>query len=288
MDVDSARAAAFAQQQPERLRNLEQQTVATATRPLAAAIAAAQDAAVARWIRETVSTKIPERLDALVDWVRQLLQQAFTGKGRQAQRAAEQAAFTAALQGIQHSSKLDAAMRGQATPPVTPAIGDEAQAAADAIPAAVEEEHGHALALLTAAGLTAMGLAGLHSVFSRARRAVGRIARATAVAIGSAAANAARLAARAIGPGVRLLWVTEPGACAACRAYAGRHIRPGGQFPGGLTLDPKRAVFPTPIPGPPRHFHCRCALVPWSPAWPVTGTPLPTLLRQRASTRRTA
>ncbi|MGW4822528.1 hypothetical protein ACWEP4_26930 [Streptomyces sp. NPDC004227] len=286
--MDSARAAAFAQQQPERLRNLEQQTVAAATRPLAAAIADAQDAAIARWIRETVSTKTPEKLDALVDWVRQLLRQAFAGKGAQAQRAAERAAFTAAQQAVQSTSKLAAAMRGQATPPVAPAIGDDAQTAADAIPAAVEEEHGHALALLTAAGLTAMGLAGLKGAFSRARRAVGRIARATAVAIGSAAANAARLVARAIGPGVRLLWVTEPGACAACRAYAGRHIRPGGQFPGGLTLDPKRAAFPTPIASPPRHPHCRCSLAPWSPAWPVTGTPLPTLLRQRATLGRTA
>ncbi|MFE7233914.1 hypothetical protein ACFVAF_25255 [Streptomyces sp. NPDC057596] len=286
--MDSQRAAAFAQQQPERLRNLEQQTVANATRPLAQAIAAAQDAAVARWIRETVGQKIPEKLDALVDWVRQLLQQAFTGKGKQAQRAAERAAFTAAQQGVQHSSKLAAAMRGQATPRVAPAIGDDAQAAAESIPAAVEEEHGHALALLTAAGLTAMGLAGLKGAFSRARRAVGRIARATAVAVGSAAANAARLVARAIGPGVRLLWVTEPGACAACRAYAGRHIKPGGQFPGGLSLDPKRAVFPTPTPSPPRHPFCRCSLIAWSPKWPVTGTPLPTLLRQRASTRRTA
>lgn len=254
--MDAHRIAVLAQQQPERLRALEQRAVADATRPLAAAIADAQAAAVARWIRETISTTIPEQLDKLIDWVRQLLRQAFAGKGAQAQRAAERAAFTAAQQGIQQSSKLAAAMHGQPTPPVTPAIGNQAQAAAEAIPAAVEEEHGHALALLTTAGLTAMGLAGLNSVFKRARRAVGRISRGVASAVGSAAANAARLVATALGGGVRLLWVTEAGACAACRAYAGRHIKPGGQFPGGLSLDPKRTVFPTAIPGPPRHPHC--------------------------------
>ncbi|MFJ6559966.1 hypothetical protein ACIQMV_08795 [Streptomyces sp. NPDC091412] len=282
--MDSQRIAALAQQQPDKLRTLEQRAVADATRPLATAIADAQQAAVTRWVRETSGQQIPDKLAELIAWVRKILDQAFSGKGRQAQAAAERAAFTAAHDSARHASALATAMRGQPTPPVSPTIGDQAQAAADAIPAAVEEEHGHALALLTAAGLTAMGLAGLHSVFKRARRAVGRISRGIATAVGHAAANAARLVARTLGDGVRLLWITEPGACAACRAYAGHHIRPGGQFPGGLTLDPRRTVFPDPIPSPPRHPHCRCGLIPWSPKWPVTGTPLPTLLRQQART----
>ncbi|MFI9598926.1 hypothetical protein ACIHCX_03425 [Streptomyces sp. NPDC052043] len=282
--MDSNRIAALAQQQPDRLRAHEQRAIADATRPLAAAIADAQQAAVTRWVRETVGQQIPDKLDNLIDWVRQLLRQAFAGKGVQAQRAADRAAFTAAHDSVQQASKLAAAMRGQPTPAVTPAVGADAQAAADSIPAAIEEEHGHALALLTTAGLTAMGLAGLHSVFKRARRAVGRISRAMATAIGSAAAHGARLVAKALGPGVRLLWVAEAGACAACRAYAGHHVRPGRLFPGGLSLDPRRTVFANPIPGPPRHPFCRCVVIAWSPSWPVSGTPLPTLLRQRART----
>jgi hypothetical protein len=118
-----------------------------------------------------------------------------------------------------------------------------------AIPAAVQEEHSHALALLTTAGLTAYGAAGLASVFSRARRAVTRITAGVAVAITSAAANAALVVARYLGPGVRLLWVAEPGACPACAAYAGRTIRPGGHVPRRLSLDPARTVFLTPSPG---------------------------------------
>ncbi|MET8113806.1 hypothetical protein [Streptomyces prasinus] len=280
--MDSQRIANMAQQQPDRLRTHEQRAIADATRPLATAIADAQKAAVTRWVRETIGRQIPAQLDNLVTWLRDLLRTAFAGKGRQAQAAAEQAAFTAAHTSAQQAATLAAAMRGQPTPPVAVEPGGDAQQAAARIPAAVAEEQGHALALLTTAGLTAMGLAGLNSVFKRARRAISRIASGTAVAITSAAAHGARLVAKALGKGIRLLWVAEPDACAACRAYAGHHIKPGGKFPGGLTLDPRRTAFPDAIPGPPRHPHCRCVLIPWSPSWRLTGTPLPTLLRQRA------
>jgi hypothetical protein len=284
--MDSGRIADSAEQLPDKIRSLEQRAIADATRPLAQAITDAQAAALTRWVRETVGQQIPARLREFLDWVRQLLHDAFRGKSRQAQLAAERAAFTAAQAGMQHASQLAATMRRQPTPPIQATPGADAQQAADSIPAAVEQEQGHALALLTTAALTATGLAGLNSAFKRARRAVGRIATATAVAIGSAAAHASLLVARALGTDVRLLWVTELGACPACRAYAGLHIRPGEKFPGGLSTDPKRTVFIAPIDGPPRHPWCRCALIPWSPAWPIDGTPLPQLLRQRARTDR--
>lgn len=284
--MDSNRIADRAQRQSEHLRTLEQRAIADATRPLAQALTEAQATAVTRWVRETVGVQSPSRLADFIDWVRDLLRDAFANKARQAQAAAERAAFTAAANGLQYATALTAAMSSQPVPALTPAVGPEAQAATDQIPTAVQEEHGYALALLTGATLGAMGLAGLHAAFKRARRAVGRIATAMAVAIGAANAHAARLLARALGGGVRLLWVAEPGACPACAAYAGRHIQPGGRFPGGLSLDPRRTVFATAIPGPPRHPHCRCVLIPWSASWPITGTPLPALLRQLARTAR--
>ncbi|WP_416476956.1 hypothetical protein [Streptomyces sp. LKA04] len=282
--MDSRQIANRAQQHPEQLRALEQRAIADATRPLAQALTDAHAEAVTRWVRETIGRQIPAQLDNLITWLRDLIRQAFAGKSRQAQAAAERAAFNSAQQSARHTASLTAAITGQPVPPIAVEPGADAEAAAAGIPAALQEEQGHALALLTTASLTAMGLAGLNTVFKRARRAVGRIATATAVAVGSAAAHAARQVARALGPGIRLLWVTEAGACAACHAYAGLHIRLGGQFRGGLSLDPRRTVFATPIPGPPRHPRCRCSLIPWSPLWPITGTPLPTLLRQRART----
>ena len=173
-------------------------------------------------------------------------------------------------------------LRGVAPPPIPPETGPAAEKAAGGIPAAVQEEQSHALAILTTAALTAYGLAGLHSAFARARRAVSRITAAVAVAVTSAAAHAAITVARHLGPGMRMLWVAEPGACPACAAYAGRTVVPGRFFPGGLSLDPARTVFLNPIAAPPRHPHCRCVVIPWHPGWVTQGTALPILLQQRA------
>lgn len=287
--ADAQTIADMAERQPDAIRALERRSVYTATRPLAQALTDAQRAAANRWITTTGpghATPTGDALRQLIDYVRQLLRTAFAGRGKQAQRDTERAAYNAAQIGARQASAIAAAMRQQPTPPIEADPGIEAQQAAENVATAVEQEQTHALALLTTAGLTAMGLAGLNSAFQRARRAVGRIANGMAVAITSAAANAARLVAKALGTDVRMLWVAEPDACPACAAYAGHYIRPGGLFPGGLSLDPRRTVFVTAISGPPRHPRCRCALIPWSASWPVTGAPLPTLLRQRARNAR--
>lgn len=279
--------ADMAQRQPAQLRALEHRHAATAARPLARALADAQADATHRWTLATTATQhvpAPAELAALIEHIRKSLEAAFHGQGAYAMAEAQRAAFTAASMGIQHASRIVGMLRGVAPPPVPPETGVAADRAAGAIPAAVQEEHSHALALLTTAGLTAYGAAGLASVFSRARRAVTRITTGVAVAVTSAATHAAQVVARYLGPGMRMLWVAEPGACPACAAYAGRSIPLGGHFPGGLSLDPKRTVFLTSIPGPPRHPHCRCSVIPWHPRWNAntTGTPLPVLLQQRA------
>jgi hypothetical protein len=279
--------ADMAQRQPAQLRALEHRHAATAAQPLAKALADAQADATHRWTLATTATQripAPAELATLIEHIRKALAAAFHGQGAYAMREAQRAAYTAAALGIQHASRITAILRGVPPPDIPPETGVVADRAAGAIPAAVQEEHSHALALLTTAGLTAYGAAGLGAVFTRARRAVTRITAGVAVAITSAAANAALVVARYLGPGVRMLWVAEPGACPACAAYAGRSIPLGGHFPGGLSLDPRRTVFLTSIPGPPRHPHCRCNVIPWHPRWTVNtvGTPLPVLLQQRA------
>lgn len=277
--------ADLAQRQPAQLRGLEHRHGAAAAHPLARALADTEADATHRWMLNTTPTQaIPtaDALKALIEHIRKSLEAAFHGQGAYAMREAQRAAYTAAALGIQHASRITALLRGVPPPDIPPETGPVADRAAGAIPAAVQEEHSHALTLLTTAGLTAYGLAGLKSVFSRARRAVTRITAGVAVAVTSAAAHAAQVVARYLGPGVRMLWVAEPGACPACAAYAGRSIRPGGHFPGGISLDPARTVFLTSIPGPPRHIHCRCGLIPWHPGWRASGTPLPQLLQQRA------
>ena len=286
MTESSKTIADMAQRQPAQLRALEHRHGAAAGRPLAKALADAESDATHRWLLATTPTQAiphPDALKALIEHIRKALQAAFHGQGAYAMAEAQRAAYTAAALGIQHASRITALLRGVPSPQNVPIeTGPVSDRAAGGIPAAVQEEHGHALALLTAAGLTAYGLAGVKSVFARARRAVTRITAGVATAITSAAANAALTMARYLGPGVRLLWVAEPGACPACAAYAGRSIRPGGMFPGGLSLDPRRTVFLTPIASPPRHPHCRCGTIPWHPNWRTRGTPLPVLLQQLA------
>ncbi|TXS34767.1 hypothetical protein [Streptomyces sp. OR43] len=283
MAVSSNQIATAARQQPAALRRIEQQAANAAGQPLAMAIAAAQRDATRQWVHATDrGAPSMTALERLIAAIKKALVEAFRGAGAEARDVIRQAAYNAAHVSAQQASALAAAMRAQPTPHVQPTIGPDATAAADAVPAAVEEERQHAVALLTAANLTALGLAGVTGVFNRARRAVGRITRHAAVAVTSAAAHAVASVAAAIGPTIRQLWVAEPGACDACAAYAGRSVRPGQKFPGGLTLNPERALFPTPIDGPPRHPHCRCWLLPYSPDWQVDGTPLPALLRQYA------
>lgn len=286
MAVSSTQIAAAARRTPAAIRRIEQRAANTAGQPLAQALSTAQQAALRQWLSATEGQGIPtmNALERLIAAIKKALASAFRGAGTAARDTIRQAALQAAHLSAQQASALAAAMRAKPTPHVQPTIGLDSTAAADAVPASVDEEHQHALALLTTASLTALGMAGVTGVFNRARRAVGRITRHAAVAITSAAAHAVAAVAEAIGPTIRQLWVAEPGACDACAAYAGRSIRPGQKFPGGLSLNPARTLFPTPLEGPPRHPHCRCWLLPYSPSWPVDGTPLPTLLRQYART----
>jgi len=289
--------ADLAERHPAQLRALEHRHADRAARPLARALAAVEADATRRWTaatspRQTVPAETALR--ALIEHIRNALNAAFRGQAAHAYAEAQRAARAAAVLGIEHASRITALLRGVPPPDgLSVETGMVADLAAVAVPAAVQEEHSRTLALLTATALTAGGLAGLKSVFSRARRAVRRITAGVATAITAAAAHAAEAVARRLGPDVLLLWVAEPGACPACAAYAGHTVRPGERFPGGLSLDPRRAVFTTPVPGPPRHPHCRCVLVPWTPRWrTVGGLSLPQLLRQRARTsvpaRRTA
>ncbi|MBT2425135.1 hypothetical protein J7F02_05375 [Streptomyces sp. ISL-112] len=290
MAANSNQIAAAARHQSAVIRRIEQQAARDAGQPLAQALASAQNTATRQWVHATdrQTPPSPSALDRLIAAIKQLLADAFRGKGKLAADTIRIAAFNSAQLSARQAAALAAAMSGQPTPPVQPVIGPDATAAADAVPAAVAEEQGHALALLTTASLTALGFAGVTGVFNRARRAVTRIARHAAVAVTSAAAHAAAAVARAIGPTTRLLWVAEPGACPACAAYAGRSVVAGRRFPAALSLDPRRTVFATAPTGPPLHPSCRCWTIPYSPTWRVDGTRLPALLRQYARTERGA
>ncbi|MDX3183497.1 hypothetical protein OG337_29030 [[Kitasatospora] papulosa] len=281
-----------AQQHPTAIRALENWATQHATQQLAERLAAAHRDANTHWTRTTQGQRpTAQALEKLLATIKRLLAAAFRGQGARAQKAAAAAAHKGALLGAAQAAAIAEAMTGQPTPDARPQpagsrgiTGPASQAAVASIPGVVEEEHQRALALLTTATATALGGAVVATVFNRTRRAVARVALAVSVGVTSAVAAGVTAVARALGPRTRLLWVAEPGACPACVAYAGQSIPIGGRFPGGLTVDARRTVFPDPIPGPPRHPHCRCDLIPWRREWHTGGTPLPELLRTRART----
>ena len=147
----SKRIADLAQRQPAQLRALEHRHGATAARPLARALANAEADATGRWMLATTATQAvprPADLQALIEHIRKALEAAFHGQGAYAMAEAQRAAYTAAALGLQHASRITELLRGVPSPQNVPAeTGPVSERAAGAIPAAVAEEHSHALAL---------------------------------------------------------------------------------------------------------------------------------------------
>lgn len=287
-----------AEQHTHQLRQLADTVTTQATAALTAQLAAAQAAATTAWIAATADlTATPPRpqLARILTDARSRLTTAMAGQDTAAARALTAGAQQATRMGTQQAARFATAASGTPQlPPPTPPVDPDVQQAISQVPAQVREQQQAALQLLTVAATTAAGWAGVAAAFNLARRAVTRIRSAASWILGASAAHGVRAFAEHADTGVPddgrrptvLMWVAEPGACPACAAYAGRHIEPGGKFPGGLTLDRARAYFPAPVTGPPRHSHCRCVLVPWRADWAAPGSPLPALLRQRAARPR--
>lgn len=70
--------------------------------------------------------------------------------------------------------------------------------------------------------------------------------------------------ARRRGPEWGVIWIPERDACVRCLAYAGLHVKPGEEFPGGLTYGPPwpSVTEQEPFIGPGSRMHprCRCEL----------------------------
>lgn len=63
--------------------------------------------------------------------------------------------------------------------------------------------------------------------------------------------------------GMSLLWRAERDGCLKCQAYSGLTVRPGADFPVGLTFGSARSTLGG-VPYPPLHRYCRCRVVPYA------------------------
>jgi hypothetical protein len=71
--------------------------------------------------------------------------------------------------------------------------------------------------------------------------------------------------------------------CVRCLAYTGRTAPADGEFPGGLSWDPRqRRMGAGGIDGPPLHANCRCRAIPWDDSWTAEGVPFSLALQREA------
>lgn len=157
-----------------------------------------------------------------------------------------------------------AAAANVATPAVS--LADERKAVA----AAVKEGESAFKKLLRRPVVERLGLRGLLAGLRQARNVLGR-AKSTITTSVNANVERTMRATSTANKAPMELWVAERDACVRCSAYAGRLVKTGEDFPGGLSWDPNQRDTKAPDVRPPLHPHCRCRLVPWNPAWAKEG-----------------
>lgn len=149
-----------------------------------------------------------------------------------------------------------------------PAVDLAAEAAAVRVAAA--EGAQEAAALLKPSIIERIGLRGIFAALRRTRNALGR-AKSTITTSVNENVNKVMRATSVANKAPYELWVTERNACVRCTKYAGRIVKTGESFPGGLSWDPKYEDKSADPVRPPLHPNCRCQLVPWNPAWKREG-----------------
>jgi hypothetical protein len=261
-------------------RDLERDTIRTATGRAEDLLADAVAGATASWIRDFGGVHAPghgPELDRIIAVVQEQIHDALLDLVPRARRAAYDALPLGFRIGVEQARQTLQALGVRAT--------DFVDTARDFLEQA-EEISSHVAHYLEIAdrilGIQPSAFPRLLAAVQKARTAVTRVRAGLGWALNASFNYGAAAVADAAGLG--LLWVAEPDACVRCAAYSG-HIAPhGGGFPGGLSYDPKqRTVGAQPVKVPPLHPHCRCRAVPWSEDWPLgVGTRFPELLRRQA------
>lgn len=284
MTASSAQLAAFVQDEQaseaQRLEDAAQAEAdggaAQALATVAAGLAAAWAAKVGTWDAASVGVTV---LEAFLAGVRRQVQRALAGLGDRSARALRAALDPAAALGLRHGLAFAARLGRRPAGTIRPRLPGDVLDDAESLARDVDRQIRTALGLLTPAMVRKLGgFRGVLTGIGAARRAVSLVKTRIAWAVHRTVNSAAIAVADALNLG--LLWIAEVDACPTCRAYSGRYAKPGSDFPGGISLDPRqRTYFPNPVPGPPRHPNCRCRVVPWLP---VFGKALPNRLQAQA------
>lgn len=256
------------------IKAIEDEAVRKATESRYAVVDKAIAQATKDWIEEFGSTRgTPEAGQALNRMIGDALRASNSALGGLEEsvisalsEAVGSAVTTAAEQG---AAFFEAATGAQAATNVAiPAVDLAAEAVA--VRAAAAEGVQEAAAILKPSIIERIGLRGILGALRRARNALGR-AKATITTSVNENVTKVMRATSVANKAPYELWVTEKDACVRCTKYAGRIVKTGQNFPGGLSWDPKYVEKNADPVRPPLHPHCRCQLVPWNPAWKREG-----------------
>jgi hypothetical protein len=261
------------QKQIEVIQGIEDKAIKAATEKRFAAIDDAIGSATSNWVKAFGSPGAAGEgapLDAIIRAALSTSNGALKGlEGSVISALSEAVGSAVTTAQAQGKDFVEAATGKRAAAKVAAPAIDLAEERA-AVKAAVKEGETLFKRLLRRPVVERLGLRGVLAGLRQARNVVGR-AKSTITTSVNKNVTKTMQATSVANKAPMELWVAERDACVRCSAYAGRLVKTGEDFPGGLSWDPNQRDKKAPDVRPPLHPHCRCRLVPWNPAWAKEG-----------------
>lgn len=243
--------------------------------------------AAAGWVRAFGSASAlavaGDALDRLLAVVREAVAAVFRGLAAAARTAVSAVSAQAVLAGVRQTAGVVLALSGRAPNVRRLHVADDTLGAARGVLVdGLADAEQAATAAASRRLVEGRGLAVLLAPLGRARAALTDVR----AAVAGAGTRAVDAAARAVGARARAdseVWVAERDGCVRCAAYAGRVVKRGADWPGGLSWDPQQRRPHADGIRPPAHPHCRCRPVPWRASWAAGGeTAFPAVVAREA------
>jgi hypothetical protein len=261
------------QKQIDAIASIEDEAIRTATEKRFATIDDAVRSATTRWIDEFGSMSAEGSGGVLDSMIKEALgasNKALSGLEVSTLKALSEAVGGAVEAALTQGAAFVEGATGKAAATKVEAPKVDLSDAKSALKGAVEDGLKGVAALLKRPIIDRIGLRGLLGGLRQARNTLAR-AKATITSTVNQNVTKTMQATAKANKAKYEVWVSERDACVNCLAYAGRIVKVGEDFPGGLSWDPKQKDSKAKGVRPPLHPHCRCRPVPWDPAWAREG-----------------
>jgi len=261
------------QKQIEAISKIEDKAIKAATEKRYAAIDDALRSATSDWVKTFGSMSAPGEGAPLNEMIRSALSAsngALKGLEGSVISALSEAVGSAVTAATEQGAAFVEGASGKAAAKRVDVPTPDLKAERAAVKAAVSEGESAFKRLLRRPVIERLGLRGILAGLRQARNVLGR-AKSTITSSVNENVTKTMQATATANKAKYEVWVAERDACVNCLAYAGRIVKKGEDFPGGLSWDPKQRDSKAKGVRPPLHPHCRCRPVPWDPAWARDG-----------------